>query len=248
MTTEHGIGWIPADWPAPETIVAGTTTRRGGVSRGAHAALNLGGLVNDSDEAVSENRRRVREQLALPSEPLWLQQVHGTRVARSVEDAANPADAAVGSEKIDTLAIMTADCLPVLFCSRDGKHIAAAHGGWRGLAEGILAETVSALPIPPSELLAWLGPAIAQPAFEVGGEVREAFVRQGDAFAACFEQNARGRWQADLYAIARIQLAGAGVDDVSGGEFCTFADEDRFFSYRRDAGCGRMASIISRLS
>ncbi len=246
MKKRKSIGWIPADWPAPDTIVAGTTTRHGGVSQGAFAALNLGGHVNDSDEAVSENRRRVREELGLPSEPLWLQQVHGVRVARSAEDAANPADAAVGSGAVDALAIMTADCLPVLFCSRDGQHIAAAHGGWRGLAAGILAETISALPIPPAELLAWLGPAIAQPAFEVGGEVREAFVRQGHAFAACFEENRRGRWQADLYRIARIQLADAGLNDVFGGEFCTFDDEDRFFSYRRDAACGRMASIICR--
>ena len=168
------------------------------------------------------------------------------RVARSVDDAREPADAAVGSDTVDTLAIMTADCLPVLFCSRDGQHIGAAHGGWRGLAEGILATTISAMPAPATELLAWLGPAIAQPAFEVGGEVRDVFLSLSNELSACFEENARGRWQADLYGIARWQLSAAGVDAVFGGDLCTYTDSDRFFSYRRDAACGRMASIIAR--
>ena len=149
MNTDSAFGWIAADWPAPDTVVAGTTTRKGGVSEGAFASLNLGAHVNDQEGAVSENRRRLKARLSLPQEPLWLQQVHGTRVARSVDDAREPADASVGSGEINTLAIMTADCLPVLFCSRDGRHIAAAHGGWRGLADGILAETVSAMATPP---------------------------------------------------------------------------------------------------
>ena len=242
------IGWIPADWPAPSNIVAGTTTRTGGVSEGVHASLNLGLHVGDSEAAVRENRHRLRTALSLPSEPLWLDQVHGTRVAISVEDAAQPADAAVGSAFLDTLAIMTADCLPVLFCSADGRRIGAAHGGWRGLANGVLAKTVAAMPVPAGDLLAWLGPAIAQPAFEVGGEVRDAFIRQGDAFGDCFDLNQRGRWQADLYGIARAQLAMLGVQAVYGGGLCTFADSERFFSYRRDATCGRMASVISRLA
>ncbi|MDJ0919047.1 MAG: peptidoglycan editing factor PgeF [Woeseiaceae bacterium] len=246
MTADNAFGWIAAEWPAPDNIVAGTTTRTGGVSEGAFASLNLGAHVDDSDEAVSENRRRLRAHLSLPQEPLWLQQVHGTRVARSVDDAREPADAAVGSGALNTLAIMTADCLPVLFCSRDGRHIAAAHGGWRGLADGILEQTVSAMAAPPEALIAWLGPAIAQPAFEVGGEVRDAFVRLNDALSNCFEENARGRWQADLYGIARWQLAAVGVGDVFGGDFCTYSDADRFYSYRRDAACGRMASIIGR--
>lgn len=241
------IGWIAADWPAPAHIVAGTTTRHGGVSDGAFASLNLGAHVNDRSDAVRENRHRLRDALSLPSEPLWLDQVHGTRVATSRADADQPADAATGNAPLDTLAIMTADCLPVLLCSADGRHIGAAHGGWRGLANGILEKTVAAMPVPPAELLAWLGPAIAQPAFEVGAEVRDAFVSHGSAFATCFDENHRGRFQADLYGIARIQLGMAGVDAVYGGKLCTFADEERFFSYRRDGACGRMASVISRL-
>lgn len=242
------IGWIAADWPAPANILAGTTTRGGGVSEGAYATLNVGMHVNDRDAAVRENRRRLKKELSLPSEPLWLDQVHGTRVASSIDDAKQPADAAVGTASVDTLAIMTADCLPVLFCSKDGRRIGAAHGGWRGLAQGILEQTVAAMKVPPADLLAWLGPAIAQPAFEVGGEVRDAFLRQGEGFGACFEANQRGRWQADLYGIARTQLAALGVDAVFGGGFCTFDDSERFFSYRRDTNCGRMASVISRRS
>ena len=241
------VGWIPADWPAPPGIVAGTTTRRGGVSEGAHASLNLGLHVNDREAAVTENRQRLRAALSLPAEPLWLEQVHGTRVATSADDARQPADAAVGSAPRDTLVIMTADCLPVLFSSRDGRHIGAAHGGWRGLADGVLEKTVLALGVPPGDLLAWLGPAIAQPAFEVGGEVRDAFLKKGEAFADCFEANDRGRWQADLYGIAKTELAGAGVHAVYGGGFCTYADREQFFSYRRDGVCGRMASVISRV-
>lgn len=242
------IGWIAADWPAPANIVAGTTTRDGGVSEGTYASLNLGLHVKDRQAAVLENRRRLKNDLSLPSEPLWLEQVHGIRVASSREDALEPADAAVGATSVDTLAIMTADCLPVLFCSADGRQIGAAHGGWRGLAQGILAQTVAAMDVPPGDLLAWLGPAIAQPAFEVGSEVRDTFLRDSDAFGTCFDANPRGRWQADLYGIARIQLGMLGVDAVFGGGLCTFTDSDRFFSYRRDPACGRMASVISRLS
>jgi len=211
--------WIRADWPVPATIVAGTTLRAGGASE-------------------------------LPSEPLWLNQVHGGTVLRSDDPAfgANPpdADASISSAANEVIAVRTADCLPVLICANAGDEIAAAHCGWRGLAAGILANTVAAMKAPPDELIAWLGPAISSAAYEVGDDVRDAFVVKDKAAAACFEPNDRSRWQADLYALARLQLATAGVTRIYGGGFCTFTDSDRFFSYRRDGSTGRMVSYIYR--
>lgn len=242
------VGWIAADWPAPDNILAGTTTRSGGVSKGPYQSLNLGDHVGDESGAVAENRRRVAGFLGIVEEPLWLAQVHGADVADAATAGATPsADASVTSGAARALTIMTADCLPVLLCSRDGLHIAAAHGGWRSLAGGILENTVNAMPAEAAEIVAWLGPAISAPAFEVGSEVRDAFLSADRSLAACFEANARGRWQADLYAIATRQLRACGVADVYGGGFCTHADEKRFFSYRRDRGGGRMASYVMRL-
>ena len=212
--------WIRADWPVPATIVAGTTLRAG-----------------DARE--------------LPSEPLWLNQVHGATVLRSDDPVfgSNPpdADASISSAASEVIAVRTADCLPVLICTKAGDEIAAAHCGWRGLAAGILANTVAAMHAPPAELIAWLGPAISQAAYEVGDDVREAFVGTDEAAAACFEANDRGRWQADLYGLARLKLAAAGVTRTYGGGFCTFTDSDRFFSHRRDGSRGRMTSFIYRL-
>ena len=211
--------WIRADWPVPATIVAGTTLRAGGASE-------------------------------LPSEPLWLNQVHGATVLRSDDPAfgENPpdADASISSAANEVIAVRTADCLPVLICTNAGDEIAVAHCGWRGLAAGILANTVAAMQAPPAELIAWLGPAISRAAYEVGDDVRDAFVVEDEAAAACFEPNDRRRWQADLYALARLKLAVAGVTQVFGGGFCTFTDSDRFFSYRRDGQTGRMISYIYR--
>ena len=212
--------WIRADWPVPATIVAGTTLRAGDASE-------------------------------LPSEPLWLNQVHGATVLRSDDPAfgENPpdADASISSAANEVIAVRTADCLPVLICTKACDEIAAAHCGWRGLAAGILANTVAAMQAPPAELIAWLGPAISQAAYEVGDDVREAFVAADETAAACFKANDRGRWQADLYGLARLKLAAAGVTRTYGGGFCTFTDSDRFFSYRRDGSAGRMVSYIYRL-
>ena len=244
--------WIRADWPAPANIVAGTTTRNGGVSSGRYASLNLGAHVGDQPEHVVENRRRFVGMCDLPEEPYWLQQVHGIQVvragAREVEVGPPEADAAIGRGIGDSCAVMTADCVPILLCSTDGDEIAAVHAGWRGLAGGVVAATLDEMSAAPSSLIAWLGPAISQDSFEVGDDVRGAFTALDAESAACFRTNDRGRWQADLYGLARMWLAAAGVTAVHGGEYCTVADPQRFFSHRRDGSCGRMATFIHRIS
>ncbi len=238
--------WIRAEWPAPAGIVAGTTTRTGGVSDDAYASMNLGAHVDDDPERVAENRRRFVAGCGLPAEPDWLTQVHGTAVRLAGNTTPIEADAAVAREPGATVAVLTADCLPILLCADSGDEIAAIHAGWRGLAAGIVGAALANLRTPPRRLLAWFGPAISQPAFEVGDDVRAAFVA-GDAGAeACFLPNERGRWQADLYALARRQLEAAGVGAVHGGGLCTVGDRERFFSYRRDGQCGRMATFIHR--
>ena len=211
--------------------------------------MNLGAHVGDAPAAVAENRRRLRESLDLVADPAWLRQVHGTTVVRadSVDRGQTEADAAWTADAELACAVMTADCLPVLVCADDGSVVAAAHAGWRGLAAGVLEATVSAMEAPPQSLMAWLGPGISQAAFEVGDEVRLAFLATDPAAGLAFERNAAGRWQADLYALARQRLAAAGVPRVYGGGFCTYTDPTRFFSYRRDAECGRMATLILRL-
>lgn len=241
------VEFLAADWPAPEGVIAGTTLRAGGASSGAFASLNLGAHVGDDPDSVAENRRRVHDQLALPGAPQWLRQVHGRDVVDApLADPEPEADASVTTRAGTVCAVLTADCLPVLLTSRDGAVIAAAHAGWRGLLAGILPAAVAAMRVAPSSLLAWLGPAIAQPAFEVGAEVREGFVAADGETAACFAANARGRWQADLYALARRSLERAGVAAVYGGGRCTHAESAAFFSHRRDGHCGRMASLIYR--
>lgn len=238
---------IRPDWPAPANVRAVSTTRRGGVSRPPYDSLNLADHVGDSASVVQANRRRLRQKLQLPAEPLWLNQVHGAGVV----------DAALGGERLSAdasfshragavCAVMTADCLPVLMCARDGSAVAAAHAGWRGLAAGVLEATVKALGGDPRQVLAWLGPAIGPTAFEVGAEVREAFVTAHNHAAAAFVAQPNGRWLADLYHLARIRLQAAGVTAIYGGGFCTYTDRERFYSFRRDRETGRMASLIWR--
>ncbi len=244
--------WIRADWPAPENIIAGSTTRRGGVSGGRYASLNLAAHVGDQPEHVVENRRRFVDMCDLPEEPYWLKQVHGIRVvragARNDAGGAPEADAAIGQADGDSCAIMTADCLPILLCSTDGDEIAAVHAGWRGLAGGVVAATVLEMHTAPSSVIAWLGPAISQDTFEVGDDVRDAFTALDAESADCFRANDRGRWQADLYGLARMRLAATGVTAAYGGDYCTAADPQRFFSHRRDGSCGRMVTFIHRRS
>lgn len=237
-------GWIPAGWPAPDNVRAGTTTRIGGVSTGPWASFNLGDRAGDDRHTVAGNRRRLAALLALPGRPAWLYQVHGTRVVDAARTGTNPeADAAFARGSGTVCAVLTADCLPVLLCDRNGTEVAAAHAGWRGLAGGVLAAAVAAMQAPPDQLLAWLGPAIGPEAFEVGAEVRAAFLRRNPAHRNAFT-TAGDKYRADLYAAARNELAVAGVSRVFGGGLCTFHDPERFFSYRRDGACGRMASLI----
>ena len=231
-------------WPAPANVHAAFTRRGGGVSAGPYASLNLGDHVGDDIQAVMENRRRVREQLALPAEPAWLRQVHGTQVVAAGAAGAQ-ADASYTRASGEVCAILVADCLPVLFCNDEGSVAAAAHAGWRGLAGGVLEAAVRALAVPPSTLMAWLGPAIGPAAFEVGAEVRAAFVAHDAGSARHFiDGPAPGKFMADVYGLARARLAAAGVERVHGGNWCTASDAGSFFSHRRDRVSGRMAALI----
>ena len=239
--------WLKADWSAPAGIVAGTTMRQGGVSRGKYASFNLGAHVGDVPEHVARNRDLFRGHFGLRADPPWLQQVHGTQVIRNpVGNTIREGDAIYSDQETVICAVLTADCLPVLLCSTDGAETAAVHAGWRGLCNGVIEATLAEFAAPGESILAWLGPAISQDAFEVGDEVRASFLSVHTNAENCFRQNSSGRWQADLYALARQRLAASGVSAVSGGTRCTYSESDIFFSYRRDGQCGRMATFIAR--
>lgn len=238
--------WIAADWPAAARVHAGVTTRLGGVSIGPYASCNLAVHVQDEPRAVQRNRSLLRERLALPAEPCWLTQVHGNKVITAAQKCESPpqADASVTDQPNVVCAVMTADCLPVLLCDRAGQHVAAVHAGWRGLHHRIISATVKHLSVTPTDLLAWLGPAIGPAAFEVGADVYSAFVHLDPAYAAVFTVKDAQHWWMDAYAAARWELSQLGVTAVYGGDFCTFQDAARFYSYRRDGVTGRMASLI----
>jgi YfiH family protein len=233
------------DWPAPANVHALQTLRTGGVSLPPWDGFNLGDHVGDGEQAVAANRAALRRQL--PGEPLWLRQVHGNlAVDADFAPDFSEADAAVARQSGRVCAVMTADCLPVLFCDRAGSVVAAAHAGWRGLAAGVLENTVRAMLVPPAEILAWLGPAIGPASFEVGGEVRDTFVRHDPEAANAFRPAREGKWLADIFLLARQRLNVVGVNAIYGGGMCTVQGQDRFFSYRRDGVTGRMASLIWR--
>jgi YfiH family protein len=237
--------WIIPDWPAPPRVKALITTRSGGVSRGAYASCNLGLRTDDEPAAVAENRRRLRA--LLPQEPKWLTQVHGTRAVNADKLTGMPqADASFAHRPGTVCAVLTADCMPLLLCDRDGAAVAIAHAGWRGLCGGVIEETISRIGIAADRLLAYMGPAIGPAAFEVGDDVRDAFIARDAAAAAAFAPYRPGKWLADLYQLARQRLHGSGVIQIYGGGFCTYSDEQRFFSYRRERASGRMASMIWR--
>jgi YfiH family protein len=236
---------IRPDWPAPKEVHALSTTRRGGVSTGVYASLNLGEHVGDDLRSVAANRDHLQQELGRAT-PHWLKQVHSVKVARlGGGPVGGPADASVTSRPSEACVIMTADCLPVLFCDRAGTQVGAAHAGWRGLSAGVLEATMQAMDARPGELMAWLGPAIGPQAYEVGEEVRAAFVAPAPEAAHAFKPGkAAGKWWCDLYLLARQRLESAGVKAVYGGGFCTYTDRERFFSFRRDGECGRMATLI----
>ena len=241
------------DWPAPVNVRSAVTTRRGGVSLPPWDAFNLALHVGDSSDAVTQNRRRLRQQLELPREPGWLEQVHGTRVLNLDVGSGpdNRADASL-SRTGHPCVVMTADCLPVLFCDRAGTVVAASHAGWRGLATGILRNTVASMAVAPTDILAWLGPAIGPACFEVGAEVVTAFEENAvdglhrQAIPACFATSPSypGKRLADIYALARAELQSLGVSAIYGGGLCTVTDSDNWYSYRRDGVTGRMASLV----
>jgi YfiH family protein len=237
------VNFIVPEWPAPPGVRALSTSRRGGVSLGPWQGFNLGGHVDDDPLAVAENRALLRREV--PAEPLWLTQVHGTRcVNAAFAMPGAEADASFSRQGGVVCAVLTADCLPLLLCDERATVVAIAHAGWRGLAAGVIEATVAAMQEPGERLMAWLGPAISEQAFEVGGEVRERFLDHDPRAASAFAAVLNGKWRCDIYQLARQRLQALGIDRVSGGRCCTFTDAERFFSYRRDGLTGRMASLI----
>jgi hypothetical protein len=234
--------WLLPDWPAPASVRACVTTRAGGVSQAPFDSLNLGDHVDDEPAAVAVNRQHLVESLGC--RPAWLKQVHSPDVVEADPAAVPTADASWSAAPGTACTVLTADCLPVLFCDRAGTRVAAAHAGWRGLAGGVLENTVAALDVAPAELLVWLGPAIGPESFEVGPEVCEAFLAQHAQAGQAFRPSKNpGRFMADIYQLARIRLAATGVTAIYGGGLDTFTDP-RFFSYRRMARTGRLASLV----
>ncbi|MGR9085857.1 MAG: peptidoglycan editing factor PgeF [Gammaproteobacteria bacterium] len=236
---------IEPDWPAPENIRAASTTRTGGVSTGAYSSLNTALHVGDDRDRVLRNRQIIKTLLDLPSEPAWLEQVHGARVVKAAAgNSRKQADASYTDESGIVCAVMTADCLPLLLCADDGSQVAAVHAGWRGLLAGVIGNAVDTFD--GKGVMVWLGPAIGPDSFEVGSEVRDAFLEANEAMSLAFKPSVSGKWLADIYRLARIALADRGVTRVYGGSFCTVTDSDRFYSYRRETTTGRMATLIWR--
>ncbi|RLM19912.1 hypothetical protein BIY29_16190 [Brenneria alni] len=236
---------IHPDWPLPDNVRACSTTRHGGISLPPYDALNLGSHVGDDAQKVMVNRQMLMDKADLPSMPHWLEQVHGTHVVgiSGTSPLSALGDAAYTDQKGQVCTVMTADCLPVLFCSAAGDEVAAAHAGWRGLCHGVLEKTLSRFRAKPSQIMVWLGPAIGPDKFEVGAEVREAFI-QYDAMAALAFRSNGDKFLADIYQLARLRLCAGGVTQIFGGNLCTVSDSKNFFSYRRDGVTGRMASLI----
>lgn len=235
--------FIYPDWPAPSHVKALQTTRLGGFSQGDFAELNLAAHVGDDPITVNRNRQLLAPWL--PSEPVWLNQVHGvTVVDAGVASCVSDADASYSNKKGAVCAVMTADCLPLLVCDQSGTEVAAIHAGWKGLLDGVIESTIQTMQSAPESLLVWMGPAIGPTAFEVGTEVKSAFIDQQMEAEAAFVPNPNDKWLGDLYLLARLRLQRLGVKYIHGGELCTYSDNQRFFSYRRDGVTGRMATLI----
>lgn len=236
--------FISADWPCPSNVKVLLTTRKSGKSNGYFFSLNVGAHVGDDPEAVEQNRALVQSQVGVPL--VFLNQVHGSRVVKAVDaiDHLMDADACVDNTAKAACLIMTADCLPVLFCDTSGTVVAAAHAGWRGLIDGVLENTVEAMKVKPMEIMAYFGPAIGPDAFEVGAEVRMAFCKKISEAKTAFKPIGDGKYLADIYKLAKLILESVGVNQIYGGTHCTVLERDDFFSYRRDGQTGRMASVI----
>lgn len=231
------------DWPVPANVKALQTTRLGGVSVVPYDSLNLAEHVGDDGLKVAANRQLLNSYV--PTEPLWLNQVHGITVVDAATASCLPdADASFARVNGAVCATMTADCLPVLLCDEAGTVVAAVHAGWRGLCDGVIEAAVAAMQTPSQNLMAWLGPAIGPDAFEVGTEVRSAFMSHDQAAELAFRPIAGDKWLGDIYLLAKQRLYKLGVERIYGGGLCTYADENRFFSFRRDGATGRMASMI----
>ncbi|WP_160154498.1 peptidoglycan editing factor PgeF [Microbulbifer sp. ALW1] len=250
MSAEH---YLTPDWPAPANVRAFSTLRGDGHSQGDYRAFNLADHVGDAAETVAANRDKLRRELALPGDPQWLEQIHSDKAVEAQGDGkVRTADASFTAEKNTVCAVLTADCLPLLVCSRDGSEVAAIHAGWRGLTGGVIRETIRAMATAPKDLLVWLGPAIGPQAFECGVDVLEAAFESsmseshGSAIAKCFVPHAKKplHFLADIYGLGRAELAELGVTEIYGGDRCTVSEEQDFFSYRRDGNTGRMASLI----
>ena len=237
---------IKPDWPAPANVRAFSTTRLGGVSASPYDSLNLATHVGDDPRQVAQNRHCLQQQLALPSTPAWLNQVHGVEIHSLSKPLPVPVDAdgTISDKPGLVCAVMTADCLPLLFCDRAGRRVAAIHAGWRGLCCGIIEKCIQQMRLPAEQLLVWLGPAIGASAFQVGAEVRDAFIAHNASASQAFVQQDQQHWLADLYQLARQRLLSQGVDAIYGGDYCTFQQRELFFSYRRERVTGRMASLI----
>jgi len=237
--------WIPADWPAPEHIHAGTTTRIGGFSHGTYTAMNLATHTGDNAEHVFRNRLLLRELLSLPAEPLWLEQIHSNKVINLAAGHINqPADGAYTNQQNQICVVLTADCLPLLLCNTAGTEIAAIHIGWRGFSNNIITNALNTFSVKPQDLLAWTGPCISANHYEVGERVRTACLQVIDDPGVGFIPGRPGHWFADMQQLVRHQLLSAGIKEIYGGEYCTYTGLQHFYSYRRDGITGRIASLI----
>ncbi len=235
--------FIIPDWPAPSWVCAASTTRLGGQSKAPYTSFNLAQHVGDDAKNVENNRALLGDTLSLPTKPSWLTQIHGKHVVDISDDYQAEADAAFTRQAEKVCVVMTADCLPLLLCHQQEKVVATIHVGWRGLAAGIIEATLACLNVDNNQFMAWLGPAISAQHFEVGLDVYEALAID-EASKQCFSEGRWQHWYADLYGLARLRLMRAGVKAVYGGTYCTFGDDERFFSHRRDGISGRMASLI----
>lgn len=235
---------IRPSWPAPANVSACCTTRKTGISAAPYDSFNLALHVGDDGASVRQNRQRLHQQLELPAEPEWIEQTHGTRAILLERDTRRNADAAVTRARGQVAVVMTADCLPILLCNRDGSEVAAVHAGWRGLQAGVIQSALAVMQSSNDQLMAWIGPGISQAAFEVGDEVRAAFIESSRDTGAFFEPHGPGHWLCDLAGIAEQVLTTGGVARVFRDPHCSYRDRELFYSYRRDGVTGRMAALI----